>query len=282
MPPDQTTIAQKMIQFDMVSYQSFFDHDWSRTTLDRVKGTRLEDAVSNLCVLWKSSANTHHLPALATRVLAAMSEGYIRGVDPYSAKFFDRFADLLIERMKGGLTVTKRHELRREIMALGQNFRLNEQIQALSVDAWWERLTQHGEMHLSMVGVVSLCFCEILFAYEAFIVDCYALLGLDTKHRISGDRFWPALETVIPGAKATYWTDDYITMARETRNCIAHRGNKAKPELLAAISKIPEGPKRIFVGPDNDISVMAADNHYLFDVLKGKVSCLVGEVLPRL
>src|SRR5262245_19646580 len=88
IPPEKKTIAEKMIQFDLESYQSFFDHAWSRTTLDAVKGSRLEAAVSNLCLLWKSAANTHHLPALTTRLLAAALEGYIRGVDPYSAKFF--------------------------------------------------------------------------------------------------------------------------------------------------------------------------------------------------
>jgi hypothetical protein len=271
-----------MIQFDLPSYKSFFDHDWARATLDEVKGTPLGGAVSNLCLLWKSAANTHHLPELMTRLLAATSEGYVRGVDPYTSKFFERFADALIDRMKGGLTVTKRQELRREVVELGKNFNLREQIPVLSEDAWWQRLVPHGELHLSMIGAVSLCFCAVLFAYEAFVVDCYTLLGLDTKHRISGDSFWPLLEAVIPEAKAAYWTDDYVTMARETRNCIAHRGNKAMPELLDAIEKIPAGPKRTHVGPGNDISVMAADNHYLFDVLKRKVTSLVGAVLPKL
>src|SRR5262249_16271031 len=124
MPPDKKIIAAKMIQFDLASYQSFFDHIWARTTLDMVKGSRLETAVTNLCLLCKSAANTHHLPALTTRLLAAASEGYIRGVNPYSTKFFDRFADLLIERMQHGLTVTKRQELRREIMELGKRFKL--------------------------------------------------------------------------------------------------------------------------------------------------------------
>jgi hypothetical protein len=239
--------------------------------------------VNNLFLLWKSAAYTHHLPAKMTSVLAALSEGYIRGAEPYSAKFFDNFADRLIERMKDGLTHTKRKELRREIVELGQHIGLTEKIQELSVEAWWDRLIHDSEIHFSMIGAISLCFCQVFFAYEAFIVDCYTLLGLDTKHRhfISGKKFWEALEAVIPRAKATYWSDGYITMARETRNCIAHRGNKAKPELLDAIEKIPE-EKRIFVGRDNDISVTVGDNHCLFGVLKGKVSSLIGEVLPKL
>jgi len=54
MPPDKKTIAQKKIQFDLPSYQSFYDHTWSGTTLDDVKGSRLEDAVTRISQMARS------------------------------------------------------------------------------------------------------------------------------------------------------------------------------------------------------------------------------------
>lgn len=279
---DKKIISAKMIQFDLLSYTSFYDHDWSRATFDAVHGSPLEDAVNSLCVLWKSAANTHHLPALTARLLAATSEGYLNGLNPYNADFFTRFADALVQRMGKDLSHMKGKAIRQQISEMGRAFTFNIPEAEFSIEAWWNRLNIHGEFHLTMFGAISLCFCALLFGYESFVVDCYTLLGLDVRHRISRREFWSELEKVVPHAKAAYWSDDYITMARETRNCIAHRGNKAKPELLEAIKRVPAGQLRIHVQPDGEISIMAGDNHLLFGALKSKVTALIEEVLPKL
>jgi hypothetical protein len=66
-----------------------------------------------------------------------------------------------------------------------------------------------------------------------------------------------------------------VKIAREARNCIAHLGGKAKPELLALTPTL-------WISHEEIISVRASDNHALFEVLKSKVSVMIEEMKKKL
>ncbi|MFO0825598.1 MAG: hypothetical protein U0792_21165 [Gemmataceae bacterium] len=144
------------------------------------------------------------------------------------------------------------------------------------IAAHWNEITNLSETQLSISGSQSLAFCAQIFAYECFLVACFESLGGDTEARPSGQKFWAEFKRLLGGdPRATYWDDRPVFIAREARNSIAHRGGKAKPELLAA-------DPSLFISPEGIISVRPTDNHELFAVLKSKVSQLLAEVTPRL
>ena len=74
--------------------------------------------------------------------------------------------------------------------------------------------------------------------------------------------------------KATYWDATDVAIARETRNCIAHLGGRAKQELLDL------GPA-YFVSPKQMIGIRPEHTHALYTSLKTKVEGLVDEMLPK-
>ncbi|MFL5328701.1 MAG: hypothetical protein ACJ8C4_07280 [Gemmataceae bacterium] len=124
-----------------------------------------------------------------------------------------------------------------------------------------------------------MAFCTVFFAYDCFIDACYKSLKLNPKYVTGQGVFWTELETKVTNAKARFWTDDYVTMAREARNSIAHRGGKAKKELIDAIAKISVPGEQIQIGPAGEVNVQASDCQVLSIKLKDKVSELIAAVL---
>lgn len=89
-------------------------------------------------------------------------------------------------------------------------------------------------MQLSITGSQGLAYCAQVFAYEWFVVSCFRLLGGPDRFRPNEDRFWGDWQSHLGrDGRADYWDTRPVKVARLARNCIAHTGGKAKPDLLA-------------------------------------------------
>jgi hypothetical protein len=270
-------LVRKRITTNLELYESFYDHEWARGLIESMPEGKLSDAVANLCVAWKEAANTHRLPWLIITQMEHFVTGYVKEHRPTGM----RLIDVLKNRLKRELGDSVRHMAKKKIdevlEKIDKDFRENEKHldPALEPLKYWNGLVNEQEFILSICGSQSLSYCALIFAYEWFVVSCFRLLGGAEETRPSDKRFWQAFESLLSrDVKPDYWDDKQVKIARFARNSIAHTGGKAKQELL------DENPS-LFIH-NGVITIQPTDTRDLFALLKGKVTLLVNEVLPKL
>jgi hypothetical protein len=270
-------IANKMIETRLDLYASFFDHRWAQE-LDQRTPPKLAEAVESLCLAWKEAAATHRLPWLMIHQMEAFAGGMIRGHKPRMARLVEALKSWVWRELDGSLQRAEKKKLIGAIKKADQSLRLSDHKQDVKIPAvaYWNDLIDKSEFQFSIIGSQNLSYCGLVFGYEWFLVSCFRVLGGPDKYKSNEDRFWTDFTARLGGdPKAEYWEDRPVKIARIARNCIAHSGGKAKPELLA------EKPD-LFVSDDGLITVRPSNNRALFEVLKEKVTRLVGEVAPKL
>jgi hypothetical protein len=278
MTDAKKVIVNRMIEQNLEQYDGFFDHNWARALIDSVH-PRLRDAAGSLCLAWKEASNTHRLPWLMVHQMKEYAEGYMKGHKSQTAKVVELFTEWVLRELNGALKRAEKRAVLSCLKTISQRLRIAEdQPDAkFPVMKYWEEIAQQSEFQLSISGSQNLTYCGLVFAYEWFVVQCFRVLGGDEEERPGGKKFWPEFKKLMGrDMKPDYWDDKAVWIAREARNCIAHLGGKAKPELKA------ENPT-LWISPEEGIiSVRPSDNRELFTILKGKVARLVGEVTPKL
>lgn len=278
MGDEKRVVATRMIETRLHLYDSFFDHDWARTEFARVPA-QLTEAFEHLCLAWKEAANTHRLPWLMAQQMKAFADGVLKNHKPYLARFIEGVKTVILNGLSGALKRAERKTVEKFMKTIDQRLRLGDQQQreiAFPIDAYWNGIIEKSEFQLSIAGSQGQTYCGLVFAYEWFVVNCFRALGGDEQERPGWKKFWPEFKSLLGGEpKATYWDDREVRIAREVRNCIAHLGGKAKPELLAE-------KHDLFISPEGIISIQPLNNRALFDVLKQKVTQLIRELNSKL
>jgi hypothetical protein len=266
-----------MIEANLDLYASFYDHAWALELSERAPA-QLVEAVESLCLAWKEAAATHRLPWLMIHQMEAFAGGMIRGHKPRMARLVEALKGWVWRELDGSLQRAEKKKLIGVIKKADQGLRLSDHQQDVSIPAvaYWNDLIGQSEFQLSITGSQNLSYCALVFGYEWFLVGCFRALGGPEKYKSNEERFWTEFAALLGGdPKAGYWDDRPVKIARLARNCIAHTGGKVKPELLT------EKPD-LFISDDGLITVRPSNNRDLFEVLKGKVTRLVGEVTPKL
>ncbi len=271
-------IMTKRIETNLDLYAMFFDHEWAKDLVEKLASTKLMPAFENLCVAWKEASNTHRLPWLMITQMEAFVSAYVKEHRPYGM----RVIDLLKIRLTHELGISVRPMAKKKIdevlEKIDSDFRASENEHAVSLEPqrYWNLLLGREEFRSSIWGSQNLAYCALTFAYEWFVVSCFRLLGGPERARPSGDTFWTTFSSLLSrDPRPAYWDDRPVKIARLTRNCFAHTGGKAKQELL------DEKPE-LFISDPGLITIQPSDTRALFTVLKGKVTQLVDEVLPKL
>jgi hypothetical protein len=180
--------------------------------------------------------------------------------------------------LKHALNRDKMKELEAKVKRFDQALRIAEETKdtRYPIDEHWQRLLGIGEIQISISGSQGLSYCGLVFAYEWFVVSCYRILGGQERFKPNEERFWKDWQVKFGrDGETDYWNDTPVSIARETRNCIAHTGGKVKPDLR---SKRPS----YFISKEGVLSIQPSDNRDLFNMLKGKVNQLVIEVTMKL
>jgi hypothetical protein len=276
---EHKVIATRMIDTNLEDYATFFDHGWAKEMSNHVH-PRLADALERLCLAWKEAANTHRLPWLMIHQMEAFARGFMRRAKPDLVVLIGEFRDWLFREMNGKLQRVEKKAIHTAIKNIDQRLRLASQEKDASLPAtkYCNDLLDQPEFQLSISGSQNLTYCGLVFGYEWFVVSCFRALGGPVKKRPSTQSFWAEFKSLLGGdPQAMYWDDPPIWLAREARNCIAHLGGKAKNEVIARNAR-----PGLFISLEGVISVRTRDNRALFDLLKRKVTQLVGEVQPKL
>jgi hypothetical protein len=273
----QKVIAYRIIEQNLDLYASFFDHGWARELSERTPPA-LADAVDSLCLAWKEAAATHRLPWLMIHQMEAFSRGLTRGHKPHMASLIENLNGWLKNELNGALQRAERKKLVAAIKKIDQRLRIASQERDVAFPArqYWNDLISQTEFQLSISGSQGQSYCALVFAYEWFLSGCLQALGGDEEAWPSTTQFWEEWENRLARAgRADYWDDKPVKIAREARNCLAHRGGKAKKKLV-------DLAPRFAINPDGIICIRPSDNRQLFEVLKEKVDRIVGQVKSEL
>jgi hypothetical protein len=258
-------------------YNGFFAHEWAHATQDAIP-PKLADAFSILCLAWKEASNTHRMPWLMVHQMKEFAKGLLGSHKPHISQLIEEFKNWMLRELNGALQRSEKKAVNASIKKIDQRLRLSKQQRDFEFPAmeYWKDIVTKSEIQLSISGSQNLAYCGLVFAYEWFVVNCFRALGGAEKERPNWPTFWTLFQSKLKSdPKTVYWDDRPVMIAREVRNCIAHLGGKVKPALLAEKPEIAIGPEGLF-------TVMPADNHKLFAVLKLKVSQLIEEARPLL
>jgi hypothetical protein len=275
----QDIVATRVVEPDLSLYDSFIDYAWVQATAAKTDGTRLDGPFCCLSLAWKEAANTHRLPWLMITQMERFVVSQL-GIPSLGLQLVEAIKSRILSDVGDSVSNMGKKKVRQVVDKLAEDVRAGEAAanadNALNPHRYWQQLLAIDEFQLSVSGSQRLAFCALIFAYECFLVDCYRLLGGLEKHKPNEDRFWDGMQTLLSrDSKPDYWDHTAIRIGRIARNCFAHTGGKAKPELVA------ENPN-LYISPGGDISVQPSDNRNLYTALKNKVEQLIGEVLPKL
>ena len=276
MDGQQKVIKEKFVEDDLALYGNFLNYSWARATCNRVSGTRLEGAFDGLCASWKEAASFHSFPHLVIEHTIAVLGGYLNG----RGDTLPRFVTALKAEFDVGVGASLSHMKWKQVhelidAAYRREATPQDDILHAARRQLWQNLVSSPESQFGIWGSQSQAYTALFFAYEWFVTSTYRLLTGDDKGRPSHDRFWERLaEKLGADARATFWDDPPVKVAQLTRHSIAHTGGRAKEELVAMSPPITVINGEISIGP--------TDNRQLYDLLRAKVSQLIGESLPKL
>ncbi len=117
------------------------------------------------------------------------------------------------------------------------------------------------EFHLSLWGSQRLCYGSVYHAYENFIRQCVGIARKEPEYRA-------LFAKLVTDGKAAFGNeviakcleDQVVTVARLTRNALAHNGGQVDDQL----SRIPHD----LVVENDEIEIMPLHTKRLFDELK--------------
>lgn len=265
------------------SYRTIFNHAWAGEIEDATNGTRLDPLVFALGMSWRAAANTHVLPWLVVNSLNKFWESYAQHMG-FTPRFVGAMATEIPRRMEG----TRISNMQRKALAKAvQEFadQIHQTLQnnpdpELSSESLWEQFLDPScwEFRVSIWGSQQLVFGAIFFAYENFVTELVtvgnaAVPGYKPPLRYGAlvEHAKTLLDPVDPTVVQRCLEDQFVTVTRLARNCLAHRGGRESDELR----KTGHGLAVV----DGVINIMAPDNENALRGLEERVSSLVQAAL---
>ena len=138
----------------------------------------------------------------------------------------------------------------------------------------WNDYLKRSEFHAALWKLSESTYCSIYYAYENLIVNLLSKI-LKRNIRVTDKEFNSTL-AIAYGDKFSgkVWNNNFVSMSRETRNCIVHNGGRASGKLL-----------RMNLKPqikDGDIMYSASDARQLYTKLKPLAYELIKESLVKI
>lgn len=160
------------------AYPSFFNDRWADAMHGLSSGTKLDDAVSALCVNWATTGNAFAMPFQMVHNLVGFEMGFLYSEQSIVNRIFERLAERIPQKM-GDLSVTKRKQLASAIKSVGEEMRqFAETIPPSELQFVFDKLLdgQYGhELTTSIWALQRLCYGSLYYAYENFVVRCVGI-----------------------------------------------------------------------------------------------------------
>ena len=267
---------QVLLDANLDSYQSFFDHDWAQNLDQLARGTPLEQVVFDLIAAWKAAALTHRLPWLTVQFFKSFAREFVKSRDSLTKMFVEAFV-----RDISNKTPSLRHMQRKEVIEAVQGIykTIGEPAEtAVSehvLDAFWKRVLGDFEFNGSIWASQRLCFCALYYAYEDFLVRVYQLVSGNPKYRLrTADMFGDDFEKAFSKSLRDLCFSGDVNIARLVRNAFAHNGGRETDPLRAE--------KHSYHIAGGEIQIVPAQTKALFDLLKDRATRVVVETVPQL
>ena len=257
------------------SYKSFFDHEWFGKITDETQGTSLYQPVFDLSVAWRFTANTHVMPWIMTDMVKHAIEMNVNTAEPFGKRFIGAARDKLVERMRGSLRNMQRKQLQDELnLIYSEITAVYATPELLAPDEMWQHLLRNQEFQFALAGSQRLCYGAIYYAYEDFLARCVGLARGESDYRMPRrSQFQNDLTAAFGNALCDQcWCDTEVSLARAARHALVHNGCRVTDEFTAALKKA----SRSLQVCDDEIQIMAPDTTNLFQLLKDRVTQLIG------
>ena len=267
MQPPEEKPREIYLDKSLESYRSFYDHAWARRFSQLTERTAIDSPAFDLCIGWKSAANTHQMPWLLVQSLHWQIDGYSRKHDTYAEMVVDTLEARLLTRVSRDLPEAARKKLSREIRKLSdaaiqaRNEARRQMSTEMSAEVHWAALLGETEFQLSVWGAQRLCYGAIYHAYENFTRQCVAAAtGSSADWRPGGELVQLAQGAFGETVVSQCFSSVGITVARHVRNALAHHGGRVTKELA--------GIRHNIQLIDGMLQISASDTRNLFDQLK--------------
>jgi len=273
-------IAKIGIDEQLESYRTFFDGQWADDIFEVVAGTRLEPEVDLLVVHWKSVANAHAMPWVATESLRNYGRGCVGARTPFAVELVDAMKLRLTDAIGKDLSRHKKNIVDAAVDSVASDVLARSAV-AKGVAASgvrssdiWAYFIGHYEFQMSVWGSQRLCYAGVYFGYESFVRACASL----ATNRPSSDN-WTKGGTLVKNLKTVFGeqivkqciTDQPVQIARLVRNALVHNAGKVTEEL----GHISHG----LAVQDGVLQIMAPDTSGLFRQLKGRALALAQKAI---
>lgn len=282
-----------LIDPNLDSYKTFFDHEWCRQIYNFAQGSALESSVDSLMIAWRSASGSHLLPWLMATSLPTYASGQLEGTlqfrDSYSERIISGLVAKITSKMQASLTTEQTLKLQLAVMEIE-----SEAFEALKASQstfdsiktdYWSEIVTITEFQFSILGTQRLNFSAIFFAYEDFLANAIRTKEPQYTSKSKKDPIGIALERLFGDKNLAEfcWSQDDVDMARLIRNSLAHNSGRFGTDLKRYEARFPDvsGETSIelqgnqFYLIEDTIQITPCNNKYLFDLLKDRVTKVV-------
>jgi len=263
----------------IASYRSFLDYDWVRIIEKMTQDTILDEPLISLIFSWKATANAFTMPYLMMHFLTNFEQEYLRARDSSYEMAFQALSDHVPERMarKHNLSHMKKKQISETITEILAEMKdAKRTMESLDPEKLFKTfLYGKGgpELQLGVFGLAQTCYGTTFHAYEHFINQCVGLAKKNPNYKSDG------VQTLLADTRKEFGdevaefclADEQVEIARLARNALAHNGGKMNDKL--------KNKNHGFFVVGDVLRIVASNNHNLLDVLKVRVSKMVGKAL---
>ena len=260
-------------------YKGFFDHAWAKEFIDRqrLSSQDLYDAAFDLAFAWKGTSHTFRMPWLMVEALATFQDGINRDHQPLVFDICNDMADGFLEKIGKGLSGPKKGHIRTEIRRMGRRLDKARKSPLPPTDKrqMWDMLFSTDEFRISLSATQALCYGNLYFHFEAFLIRCMKVVTNESSIRVNDRKFAQAVANVLgEKVRGTCWDDEYVNVARMTRAALVHNGGR----LTDTLARL-EHPFEVL---DDHIQIMAHHTVELFEELKPRANVIVDAAQARI
>lgn len=269
-----------LYDFDIRSYESFFDDSWKLEMGKLTKGTVLEDAVVALLVNWEATANTHQMPHVLIQGLEGARKIGLSSDSGAMGRLLT-FADTLTKRIFAEIksfSPAQKAQLDRVIKRIATKTRAEAEASAEKPSELWSDMMREKRLkglHLSLWGSQRLCYPALYFAFEVYARSVIAILAKVPESKIDylAD-MKKAAAPILTAATIDGILDDTVDDARSVRNALVHDGGRDSPKLQKRNLAI--------LVEDGYLQIRPIDTKTLFNALKDRALELTKAAIPHL
>ena len=165
----------------------------THTFVDRQRfpSDRLYEAAFDLAFAWKGTSHTFRMPWLMVAVLASFQNGMTKDRDPLVFGICDEMADGFLKAIGDGLSGPKKGQIRTEIRRMGRRLEKARSVPPRVADKgqMWEELFNADEFRVGLTATQALCYGNLYFQYEAFLIRCMKAITNERSIRVTEKGF---------------------------------------------------------------------------------------------